>query len=147
MLVERQHKRKMAVVPYSLTLLMLLLSVADGALPTYAQKQRTLGEQIEETGFFQSIRLEGQKPLLRKQSKYQLIEVHKSSYYGKILVLDGVVQLTERDGDAYNEMMAHIPLFQHPNPKRVLVIGGGDGFVLCKFVILYFVGVHARLSS
>merc|ERR1712176_1376022 len=52
------------------------------------------------------------------------------SYYGKILVLDEVVQLTEKDANAYNEMLAHIPMFHHPNPRRVLVIGGGDGYVL-----------------
>ena len=47
-----------------------------------------------------------------------------------MLVLDGVLQLTEKDANAYNEMLAHIPLFQHPNPKQVLVVGGGDGYVL-----------------
>jgi spermidine synthase len=43
-----------------------------------------------------------------------------------------VIQITERDGDSYNEMMAHIPMFLHPNPKRVLIIGGGDGYVLSE---------------
>ena len=40
---------------------------------------------------------------------------------------DGVLQLTERDANAYNEMLSHIPLFQHSRPRRVLVLGGGDG--------------------
>ena len=53
-------------------------------------------------------------------------------HYGKVLLLDGVVQLTERDANSYNEMMAHIPLFQHENPMRVLIIGGGDGYVLSE---------------
>jgi spermidine synthase len=43
-----------------------------------------------------------------------------------------VIQITERDGDSYNEMMAHIPMFLHPNPKRVLIVGGGDGYVLSE---------------
>jgi len=47
-----------------------------------------------------------------------------------VLVLDGVIQVTERDEFAYQEMMAHIPLFAHPNPEKVLVIGGGDGGIL-----------------
>jgi spermidine synthase len=68
--------------------------------------------------------------LYEKQSKFQTIEVHQTTHFGKLLLLDGVVQLTERDADSYNEMMAHVPMFQHPNPKRVLVIGGGDGYVL-----------------
>merc|ERR1712038_171467 len=53
-------------------------------------------------------------------------------YYGKVLILDGVVQLTEKDGDSYNEMMVHPAMFSHPLPKRVLIIGGGDGYVLSE---------------
>ncbi|KAL0327250.1 UNVERIFIED_CONTAM: Spermidine synthase [Sesamum angustifolium] len=53
-----------------------------------------------------------------------------SSTYGKVLVLDGVIQLTERDECAYQEMITHLPLCSIPNPKKVLVIGGGDGGVL-----------------
>lgn len=55
-----------------------------------------------------------------------------SKHYGKILMLDGVIQLTEKDADSYNEMMTHPAMFSHPNPKRVLVIGGGDGYVLSE---------------
>ena len=72
------------------------------------------------------------EPIVQRQSQYQLIEVHRNQYYGKILVLDGVVQLTEKDADSYNEMLTHVPMFAHPNPKRVLVIGGGDGYVLSE---------------
>lgn len=64
-----------------------------------------------------------------------MIEVHQSKHFGKVLVLDGSVQLTERDADSYNEMMAHVPMFQHPKPQRVLVIGGGDGYVLKEVCI------------
>lgn len=64
------------------------------------------------------------------QSKYQDVLVFKSTNFGNVLVLDGVVQVTERDEFAYQEMIAHLPLYAHPNPKRVLVIGGGDGGVL-----------------
>lgn len=91
-----------------------------------------VGELFEETGFYQSIRLYDEPPLFSKQSAFQRIEVVRSPYYGTVLVLDGVVQLTERDADAYNEMMAHVPMFQHRSPKRVLVIGGGDGYVLSE---------------
>ncbi len=91
-----------------------------------------VGELFEETGFYQSIRLFDEPPLFTKQSAFQRIEVVRSPYYGKVLVLDGVLQLTERDANAYNEMMAHLPMFQHRSPKRVLVIGGGDGYVLSE---------------
>jgi spermidine synthase len=85
-----------------------------------------------EIGFLEGIELVEDSLLLSKQSEYQKIEVHKSRFYGNILVLDNVLQITERDGDSYNEMMAHIPMFLHPKPKRVLIIGGGDGYVLSE---------------
>lgn len=58
----------------------------------------------------------------------------KSTSFGNVLVLDGVVQLTERDEAAYQEMIAHLPLFSHPNPEHVLIIGGGDGGVIREVV-------------
>ncbi|KAH1255704.1 Spermine synthase [Glycine max] len=54
----------------------------------------------------------------------------QSSTYGKVLVLDGIVQLTEKDECAYQEMIAHLPLCSIQSPKTVLVVGGGDGGVL-----------------
>lgn len=47
-----------------------------------------------------------------------------------MLVLDGVIQCTERDEFSYQEMITHLPINSHPNPERVLVIGGGDGGVV-----------------
>jgi spermidine synthase len=44
-----------------------------------------------------------------------------------MLVLDGVINLTEKDEYIYHEMLAHVPLFSHPNPSQVLIVGGGDG--------------------
>ena len=62
--------------------------------------------------------------------------MHQSKFYGKILTLDDVLLLTERDADNYNEMMAHVPmcsLLWIPNPKRILIIGGvGDGYALAE---------------
>ncbi|XP_010482697.1 PREDICTED: spermine synthase-like isoform X2 [Camelina sativa] len=54
----------------------------------------------------------------------------QSATYGKVLVLDGIVQLTEKDECAYQEMIAHLPLCSISSPKNVLVVGGGDGGVL-----------------
>ena len=65
--------------------------------------------------------------LYSEQSPFQKVEVVDSKGFGKILLLDGFVMLTERDEFVYHEMIAHTPLFTHPEPKRVLVIGGGDG--------------------
>jgi spermidine synthase len=60
--------------------------------------------------------------------------VFQSKTYGRVLVLDGAIQITDRDQFSYQEMITHIPLFAHPNPKRVCVIGGGDGAVLTQLI-------------
>jgi spermidine synthase len=65
--------------------------------------------------------------LYNKKSKFQDIKVLENSYFGKMLVLDDIIQLTERDEFFYHEMIAHVPMHAHPNPKKVVVIGGGDG--------------------
>ncbi|KAK1081585.1 putrescine aminopropyltransferase [Friedmanniomyces endolithicus] len=69
-----------------------------------------------------------------EKSKYQDVLIFESSDYGMVLVLDNVIQCTERDEFAYQEMITHLGMFSHPNPKRVLVIGGGDGGVLREIV-------------
>jgi len=61
------------------------------------------------------------------QSRFQKIEVVESLDFGRMLVLDGVINLTERDEYVYHEMLVHVPLFSHPNPSKVLIVGGGDG--------------------
>lgn len=65
-----------------------------------------------------------------KQTKYQKIMVLDTPRLGKALILDGIVQFTEEDENIYHETVAHWPLFSHPNPKNVLIVGGGDGGVL-----------------
>ncbi|XP_015571353.2 spermine synthase isoform X2 [Ricinus communis] len=74
--------------------------------------------------------LEVKNILYKGKSEYQEILVFESSAYGKVLVLDGIVQLTEKDECAYQEMIVHLPLCSIPSPKSVLVVGGGDGGVL-----------------
>lgn len=60
----------------------------------------------------------------------QHIEVYETVSFGKMLVIDGKIQLTELDEVFYHEMIAHVPMMMHENPRRVLVIGGGDGGTL-----------------
>jgi len=60
------------------------------------------------------------------QSSFQHVMILDSYSFGKMLVLDGIVQTTSMDGHIYNEMIAHIPLCIHPRPRKVLIIGGGD---------------------
>lgn len=61
-----------------------------------------------------------------EQSPYQRIEIYETETFGTLMTLDGLVMVTDRDNFIYHEMMSHPALFTHPNPKRVLVIGGGD---------------------
>lgn len=72
--------------------------------------------------------------LCNGRSEFQDILVFKSVTYGNVLVLDGVIQVTERDEFAYQEMITHLPMFAHGNPKKVLIVGGGDGGVLREVV-------------
>ncbi|KAG8990606.1 hypothetical protein FRB93_003153 [Tulasnella sp. JGI-2019a] len=78
----------------------------------------------------QAMTLKVVKILHVEKSLYQDVLVFESETYGNVLVLDGVIQCTERDEFSYQEMIAHIPLASHPDPKKVLVIGGGDGGVV-----------------
>jgi spermidine synthase len=68
-----------------------------------------------------------EKVLYKAKSQYQDIMVFENPYFGNMLVLDGIVQLTERDEFFYHEMLAQVSLHAHPEPKTVVVIGGGDG--------------------
>ena len=67
------------------------------------------------------------KILYESKSKFQNILVFENPFFGKILVLDDVVQITEKDEFFYHEMLAHVVMNAHPEPKNVIVIGGGDG--------------------
>jgi spermidine synthase len=79
--------------------------------------------------------------LLDIESKFQKIQIVEAGQLGRMLILDQVVQTSEFDEAAYHEMIAHLPLLTHPNPERVLVIGGGDGGTLRE------VGKHAGLKK
>lgn len=65
--------------------------------------------------------------LVRKKTEYQDLAIVDTYSFGRMLLLDGIVQTTIKDEYVYHEMIAHIPLFTHPNPKKILVVGGGDG--------------------
>ena len=79
-----------------------------------------------------SIRIE--KQLFSGSSEYQRIDVLASKEFGKILVVDGDLMLTEKDEFIYHEMIAHVPMAVQPNVKNVLVIGGGDGAVVRELI-------------
>jgi len=59
-------------------------------------------------------------------SEFQRIEVIENKDFGKLLVLYGSLMVCDKDNNSYNEMITHIPLFSHPDPREILIIGGGD---------------------
>ena len=68
-----------------------------------------------------------ERTLYKKRSRYQEIEVIENPYFGHMLFLDGLVQTTEKDEFFYHEMLIHPALINHPDPRQILIIGGGDG--------------------
>ncbi len=75
-----------------------------------------------------SVRVE--EVLVTERSEFQRIDILQTRDFGRMLVLDGKVQACELDEFIYHEMLAHVPLLCHSEPKRVLVAGGGDGGAL-----------------
>lgn len=65
-----------------------------------------------------------------EKTEFQDLAILDTYEFGRMLVLDGIVQTTVKDEFVYHEMMTHIPLFTNKNAKRVLVVGGGDGGVI-----------------
>lgn len=83
-------------------------------------------KEITPAGFGVAIKVK--EVLFSQQSQFQKVEIiDTDSTLGKILTLDGLMMTTEGDEYFYHEMIAHIPMMNHKNPKSVLVIGGGDG--------------------
>jgi spermidine synthase len=76
---------------------------------------------------FYGMRFKVEKVLFSGRSSFQTVDVVQTKGHGRMLLNDGLIMVTERDEHVYHDMISHVPLFVHPNPKRVLVIGGGDG--------------------
>ncbi len=88
---------------------------------------KTLVEQLY-TGYGQSFEVTEQ--LFTLDTGFQKLAIFTNPLLGRVMTLDGVVQTTEKDEFVYHEMLTHVPLLAHPLPKRVLIIGGGDGGIL-----------------
>jgi spermidine synthase len=77
-----------------------------------------------------NIRVKVKETLEVRRTTYQDLAVLDTVDFGRMLVLDGIIQTTEADEFIYHEMITHVPLFSHPKPERVLVVGAGDGGVV-----------------
>lgn len=82
----------------------------------------------------QAFALEIDQILYHVHSQYQDILIFKSATFGNVLVLNGIIQCTERDEFAYQELITHLPIMCHASPRRVLVIGGGDCGVVRELI-------------
>ncbi|MCC6177177.1 MAG: polyamine aminopropyltransferase [Chloroflexi bacterium] len=101
-------------------------AVPDGA-PDTTSAQAMFAE-VARSGFQQTFALRAR--LWEGRSAYQHLEILDTVPFGRALVLDGALQTTEADEFCYHELLVHIPLLAHPAPKRVLIVGGGDGGAL-----------------
>lgn len=94
-----------------------------------------MSNQVFETlynGYAQSFTVD--QLVFEAKTEHQHLQIVDTPFMGRVMLLDGIVQTTERDEFIYHESMVHVPLFAHPNPKRVLIIGGGDGGILREVV-------------
>jgi spermidine synthase len=82
------------------------------------------------------------RELARVQSPFQDIVIFESASHGRVMTLDGIVQITEADEFVYQEMLAHVPLLAHGAAKNILIIGAGDGGVLRR-VLMHKTVEHA----
>jgi spermidine synthase len=78
--------------------------------------------------FGQSFRID--KVYFENKTEHQHLMIFHNATLGRVMILDGVVQTTEKDEFVYHEMMAHVPLLAHGHAKQVLIVGGGDGGML-----------------
>lgn len=103
-------------------------------------------EEEDEIGYTQAL-IVNLPPIVSAVSEYQNIQIYQSDHYGRVFVLDDCLQLTERDAPHYNEMLAHVPVMEYLArlsdgnkdgdlrvPMRVLVVGGGDGYVVSELL-------------
>ncbi|QBQ54345.1 polyamine aminopropyltransferase [Nitrosococcus wardiae] len=81
-------------------------------------------EICEEGGLAFSLAIK--EKLHEETTPYQHIEIYQTEAFGRLMVIDGFIMLSQRDNFFYHEMMSHSALFTHPHPQRVLIIGGGD---------------------
>lgn len=96
-------------------------------LREYLSKEGYFLEELEEDSF-QIIKIK--KKLYSGKTPYQKIEILETPFLGRMLVLDGLIQTTEKDDFLYHESLVHPAMLAHPSPEKVLLIGGGDGGAL-----------------
>lgn len=102
-----------------------MLKGAEGALDLYLTEQQTDNQRL-------SVRVT--KVLHQEKTAFQDLVVVETAQWGRLMALDGFFQTSDREEWTYHEMGAHVPLLTHPSPRKVLVVGGGDGGMVREVV-------------
>jgi len=114
----------------------------DNVIAEDAPPSKKIDEEEDEIGYVQSLIVDADA-VATTRSAYQDIAVYDSRHFGKVFLLDDCLQLTERDAPHYNEMLAHVPVMELlaqrdkkdlDRPIKVLVVGGGDGYVVSELL-------------
>ena len=95
--------------------------------PTIMPAAESLYLDVPDLGGHLGLALGVDRVVEARRTEYQELAVVTAGPLGRVLILDGCIQATEFDEAGYHEMLVHVPLLTHPDPRRVLVIGGGDG--------------------
>jgi len=107
------------------------LNIREGSWAVTEQQRNKNNKWVVETwdcGFSGGYEITDE--LHGEETPFQDMRLVNSRMFGKMLLLDGFVQTTEKDEFIYHEMMTHVPMVSHGNAKNVLIIGGGDGGIL-----------------
>lgn len=88
--------------------------------------------ETERSGFAQGLRV--RERIVQQTTGFQQLEVVDTDPFGRVLILDDALQISEYDEFMYHEMIVHVPLMTHPRPERVLIVGGGDGGTLRRAI-------------
>lgn len=102
------------------------MKMVENNLPKYLTKDGQDYWLTEDEYDFLKIDYRIKEVIFKEKSPYQEVMILDSYPFGRMLTLDGIVQTTAADGYIYNEMISHVPIAIHQNPKKVLIIGGGD---------------------
>jgi spermidine synthase len=113
--------------------------VSEATITESAVGERTFAE-VARSGFQQRFQLRAS--LWEGRSPYQHVEIIDTVSFGRALVLDDALQTTQADEFLYHEPLVHVPLLAHPHPRRVLIVGGGDGGAL-RHALLHDIVVRA----
>jgi spermidine synthase len=88
-------------------------------------EKRSIPETLfDDLGFRMTYAVE--RVLYETRTEHQHLVLFEHPFFGKMLMLDGATQVTSKDEFVYHEMMTHVPIFAHGNPREVLIVGGGD---------------------